>query len=289
MPRRKKPMSKRPRGTAPEEPPKPKEFLRIPEEPRLWLHPAVREVYRDEFLWVLDKPSGILSHPNPPASRAENGILRVPYDFEEEAYRLQAGSAKGPAVYLIHRLDQETSGLILCAFDPETAAKLKEAIYRREVEKEYRALVVGIPRPERGEWSDRLEKESRGGKLVVRARAGPPNASAEYALVRAFPASGLALLSLRPRTGRTHQLRVQAARRGLPIAGDERYGDFRANRFLASEIGLKRMFLHASRLEIRHPKKRHFLRLMAPLPPNLSAPLERAGKLSSPVPRRTKT
>ncbi|MGQ9592300.1 MAG: pseudouridine synthase, partial [Planctomycetota bacterium] len=165
------------------------------EDPSSWLHPSAREVYRDEHLWALEKPPGILSHPNPPARRAENGILRVPYDQEEEAYRARPESPGGPAVHLIHRLDQETSGLILCAFDPETAARLKEALYRREVLKEYRALVLGVPRPARGRWSDRLEKVSRSGKLVVRARPGPPNAVTEYAVIRAFPRAGLSLLS----------------------------------------------------------------------------------------------
>lgn len=280
-------MPKRPEPGGSEPPPNPRGRPRAEGDPLSWLHPSVREIYRDAAIWALEKPPGILSHPNPPARRAENGILRVPYDQEDEVYRADPGSPGGPAVYLAHRLDQETSGLILCAFDPETAARLKEALYRREVLKEYRALVLGIPRPERGAWSDRLEKESRAGKLLVRARPGPPNAVVEYEIVRAFPRAGLSLLSLRPLTGRTHQLRVQTARRGLPIAGDERYGDFRANRFLAAEIGLERMFLHAARIELRHPRKRHLLKLSSPLPPRLEDALRRAAALAAPVPRRS--
>src|SRR5437762_9552719 len=85
------------------------------------LHPRVREVYRDEALWVLDKPAGVLSHPNPPSRRAANALLGCDYDFAAEAYRVE-GAKQGigpPAkyLYLIHRLDQDTSGLILCAFE----------------------------------------------------------------------------------------------------------------------------------------------------------------------------
>jgi len=101
-------------------------------------------------------------------------------------------------------------------------------------------------------------------------------------------ACGLALLSLRPETGRTHQLRVQAAAHGLPIAGDERYGDFAANRFLAAEIGLKRMFLHAFRISLRHPRTGHVLRLHAPMTSRLSMPIEKARSLLVPVPRRSR-
>lgn len=251
-----------------------------------WRHPSVREVFRDPCLWVLDKPGGILSHPNPPARRANNALFRVPYDPEEEAYRFPEGEGAARSLYLVHRLDQETSGLILCAFDAESAAILKEALFHRDVAKEYRALLVGVPSPRKGIWSDCLEKTSRGGMATVLARSGKANAVTRYSVIEVFEPSGLALVSLEPETGRTHQLRVQTSIRGHPIAGDERYGDFTANRFLASKIGLKRMFLHAMQLELRHPRKGHHLRLNAPLSSRLCEPLARAKGLLEPVPRR---
>jgi 23S rRNA pseudouridine955/2504/2580 synthase len=252
-----------------------------------FLHRGVREVFRDGYLWALDKPAGVLSHPNP-GRGASNGraLFLGDYDFKEEAYRLPIPGGKTAKVHLVHRLDQETSGLILCVFQGEAAARLKEALFHREVEKEYRALVLGIPSPARETWSDCLEKTSRGGRATVTARRGRPNAVTRYAVLERFERPCASLLALGPETGRTHQLRVQAALRGHPIAGDERYGDFTANRFLASEAGLKRMFLHAHSLELRHPVTGHKLRLRAPLPQRLLEALERAKTMSKRVPRR---
>ncbi len=240
-----------------------------------WTHPGVREVYRDQVLWVLDKPAGILTHPNPPGDRAPNALLRGAYDFDRELYRIDIPGQRQRQVHLVHRLDQETSGIILCTFAAEAGAVLKEALFHREVEKEYRALVLGVPSPRRGEWSDHLEKVSRGGRAVVTVRPGRPNAVTRYGVIETFRKGEVSLVSLWPETGRTHQLRVQAASRGHPVAGDERYGDFAWNRRITAEAGLKRMFLHAYRIELRHPVTGHLLKLEAPLSSRLSGPLEK--------------
>lgn len=253
-----------------------------------WKHPAAREVFRDDVLWVLDKPAGVLSHPNPPANEAPNALLRGVYDFKEESYLLEQGWAPARRVYLVHRLDQETSGLILCAFDEAAASRLKEALYRREVKKEYRAVLVGVPSPRRGEWADALEKSRKDGRVTVVRRPGEANALAGYGVLKVFEPAGLSLVALWPETGRTHQLRVQAASRGHPVAGDERYGDFTANKFLEAEAGLKRMFLHSYHIEIRHPRTSHILRFHAPLTSRLAEPLERMKGLLIPAPRRAR-
>ena len=250
-----------------------------------WAHPAAREIYRDDWLWVLDKPPGILSHPNPPGGKASNALIRGTYDFERELYRIEVPGERQRQVHLVHRLDLETSGLILCTFHGESAAVLKEALFHRELNKTYLALVRGIPSPARGEWKDRLEKISSGGKATVVVRRGRVNAVSRYSVVEAFPAHDCALISLEPETGRTHQLRIQSASRGHPIAGDERYGDFAWNRRLVESIGLKRMFLHAHRVRLRHPTTGHLLRLEAPLSAKLTSPLDRLrGKNSAAKP-----
>lgn len=251
-------------------------------------HTSVREVYRDQILWALDKPAGILTHPNPPSRSAPNALFRGDYDFEQEAYQLKASGGRRLEVHLVHRLDQETSGIILCSFRAEAAAQLKEDLFHREVQKEYRALLLGLPSPRRGEWQDRLEKISRGGKATVVARPGRPNAVTAYNVLETFDIAGAALVALFPETGRTHQLRVQTSSRGWPIAGDDRYGDFTANKFLAAEIGLKRMFLHAYRIEMRHPTTGHGLRLEAPMTSRLLEPLAKLRELAKRVPRREK-
>jgi len=252
-----------------------------------WLHRRAEEVFRDDTLWALNKPAGVLSHPNTAQKKAANALLIAPYDAQRELFRLRRSGERERQVFLLHRLDLETSGLILCAFRAEAAAALREALYRREVGKEYRALLVGAPERDEGEWSDCLEKISRQGRVEVRVRPrGRPNATTLYRVVKRFPRSGLTLVSLKPRSGRTHQLRVQAASRRTPIAGDDRYGNFTANRFLAEKVDLKRMFLHAGRLELRHPTRGHVLKLTCDFERRLAAPLERVVDLDVRVPRR---
>ncbi len=249
-------------------------------------HARVREIYRDDVLWVLDKAAGILSHPNPPSKRAANALIRAEYDPERELYRIAIPGERQRQVHLVHRLDQETSGLILCTFSAAAAARLREDFFHGAIEKEYRALVVGCPRAKSGEWSDHLRKTAHRGGVNVSVASGKPNAHTRFSVVERFDRANLALLALKPETGRTHQLRVQAASRHFPIAGDERYGDFAANAFLAGAIGLRHMFLHASRLRFRHPETSHLLRFEAPMTSRLSTPLERARELAKPVPRR---
>jgi 23S rRNA pseudouridine955/2504/2580 synthase len=252
------------------------------------VHPTVRQVYCDETLLVLDKPAGILSHPNPPARQAANALLRCEYDFEAEAFCAashEGGVAQSPPqrLYLIHRLDQDTSGLILCAFEEAAAATLKQALARREMHKEYLALVLGIPRAAEGAWRDCLQKRARRGRAEVAVVKGRPNAVTRFRRLKVYEGVGAALLQLLPETGRTHQLRVQAASRGLPIAGDDRYGDFAANRRAAQSLGLRRMFLHAQGLELRHPATGDVVRFTADLEQPLREALTKAARLRKPL------
>ena len=242
---------------------------------------GVHEVWRDEDVWVLDKPAGVLSHPNPPAKRAANALLDAEYDYERELYRARIAGEKGVRrIWLVHRLDRETSGLILCALTEDAAAHIKEALERREVKKEYRALVLGIPAGRAGEniageWRDHLERSRREGRVEVEVIGGKaPNATTGYTVVERLPIAGVSLLALTPREGRTHQLRVQCARHGHPIAGDDRYGDFTANRQLQSKAGLKRMFLVAHKLELRHPRTGKRMFFEAELRPELASVLD---------------
>ncbi len=255
------------------------------------LHPRVRQVHCDRAICVLDKPSGVLSHPNPPARQAANALFRCPYDFQGEAYLArdhQDGIAsKSPGsprrLFLIHRLDQDTSGLILCAFDDAAADALKRALARREVQKEYLALVLGIPQAAEGVWRDCLQKRARKGRTEVAAVRGRPNAVTRFRRLKTYEGAAASLVQLSPETGRTHQLRVQAAARGLPIAGDDRYGDFAANRRATELLGLRRMFLHARRLEFRHPVSGKTVAFTADLDESLADCLERLGQFREPL------
>ena len=254
---------------------------------------GVREVWRDEDLWVLDKPAGVLSHPNPPAKSAANALINAEYDYDRELYRARLPGEKGVRrIWLVHRLDRETSGLILCALTEAAAAEMKDAIQRREIEKEYRALVLGMPSDRgeddvSGEWRDHLERSRRAGRVEVEVLGGrTPNATTRYTVVRCLTSAGVSLLALTPREGRTHQLRVQCARHGHPIAGDDRYGDFSANRHLQSEAGLKHMFLVAHKLGFKHPRTGKRMRFEAELRPELAAVLAKLEMSKQRIPRK---
>ncbi len=208
------------------------------------LGPGVRLLARDENgLAALDKPAGVLSHPNR-AGEEPRSLLVAPYRLDGEVYEWEG--PEGPLrLWLLNRLDSATSGVILVASGPELAREVKEQFRKRQMSKAYAAAVFGAPvRPEEA-WRDRLEIVKRGG-IVRSAPGGAVAAECLMKLVRR--GNGLpriSLLRLEPGTGRSHQLRVQCAKRGLPIVGDQTYGDFRANRAFAKQAGTKRLFLHS--------------------------------------------
>ena len=226
-------------------------------------HPDVREIYNDETLWVLSKSVGVLTHPNPPERRDDKALLRGVYNFRDQCYQLPGGGER--RAYLVHRLDQETSGLLLASFDARIAEALRERWRERSVKKEYHALLLGTPKRPHGTWKDCLEKRTGARRAVVKVIRGEPNAETSYKVIEILHPAGLTLVSLQPKTGRTHQLRVQAAVRGVPIVGDALYGDFAANRQVREVCGSRRMFLHAASLTLLHPKTGERVSFQAPL------------------------
>jgi RluA family pseudouridine synthase len=226
-------------------------------------------LWRDDQLLIVDKPSGVLSHPNP---GPDSAIAAFHGDYEESSRRFD-----GPAgpVWLIHRLDQDTSGCLLAARDEATARALRAAFEVGAVGKSYHALVAGPTRPA-GHWRDALGVARGRGKVrtTVLAKA-PVNAELKFRALHQQPALRMALLEIELVTGRTHQIRVQAASRGHPVFGDDIYGDFALNRWAKKEIGLRRIFLHASGIHLRHPLTGSALRISAALPSDLSAVLEK--------------
>ena len=207
---------------------------------------GVRQVAEDKNgLVAMDKPEGVLSHPNTPKDEARS-LIRAPYDKESECFEWTPPGGAVQRLWLINRLDSATSGLILAAIDGGLAREVRTQFQRRQIRKTYQALVFGAPRKPTEEWRDILSVDKRGGR--IRTAAGAGNLPAESRMTLVASATGsmrLSLIKLEPRTGRSHQLRVQCAKRGLPIVGDRTYGDFRANREYARAGGPKRMFLHS--------------------------------------------
>jgi tRNA pseudouridine65 synthase len=214
--------------------------------------PGVARVALDAHgLAALNKPEGVLSHPNSARDQARS-LVRAAYDPEEEcfAWTTPAGLRR---LWLINRLDSATSGLILAATNGKLATEVRAQFQRRQVRKTYQALVFGKPRLASEAWKDRLEVRKQDGKIRTSAGAGRLPAECLMTLVREGTGTPrLSLLRLEPQTGRSHQLRVQAAKRGMPIVGDQTYGNFPANRAFAKAGHSKRLFLHSHRVTFEY-------------------------------------
>ncbi|OQA58309.1 MAG: Ribosomal large subunit pseudouridine synthase C [Candidatus Omnitrophica bacterium ADurb.Bin277] len=233
-------------------------------------------LFEDCDVIFVHKPSGTLSHPN---NRGQSAAYEGDYDPAERIFRTSAGP-----LWLIHRLDRETSGVLLAAKTPEAAKICRAAFEKKEVEKDYLVLTARKPIPPRGRWADFISEKKWGGNPSHGTRGvkafitrGPkPNALLHYSMKNFYSRLNLALLEIALVTGKTHQIRAQAAYHGHPVAGDRVYGNFAVNRELKKALGLNRIFLHARRLRIRHPSGNKFLDIETTLPPELERALEKA-------------
>jgi tRNA pseudouridine65 synthase len=237
--------------------------------------PGVRRVACDENgLAALDKPQGMLSHPNGPRDEGRS-LVRARYDRQGECFEWPGPDGGSRRLWLVNRLDSATSGLILAAADEALAREVRAQFKRRGVRKVYQALVFGKPRQPSEAWRDTLDVKKLGGRIRTVAGSGNLPAQCRMTLLRSGSgATRVSLIRLEPLTGRSHQLRVQCARRGLPIVGDRTYGDFAANRAFAKGGGPRRMFLHS--LEIgfgyRFAGREHTFSATAPLPAEFGRP-----------------
>ena len=227
-------------------------------------------LFEDNALIIIEKPEGVLSHPN--SKSGPLGAFEGPYDLLERRF----DTPQGP-LWLIHRLDQDTSGILLAAKYIKSAEACREAFEKGTVEKHYLTLVSRKPMPAKGKWRDALVERRAGGS--VRAFINPsqqPNAFLHYSLKEYFPKSNLSLLEIGLMTGKTHQIRAQATYHGHPVAGDRIYGNFGLNKELRQSLDLRRLFLHAWRLKIKHPSRNEILDIQSSLPETLGRALEKA-------------
>lgn len=222
----------------------------------------LRILLEDDWLLAVDKPSGLAVHPG--------AGLREPTLLDWIATHLGPRAVRNDfRVSPAHRLDRETSGVLLIAKRRPAMVKLAAAFERREVSKRYLALVAGSPVAERGVVDLGL-RDLRTATVEQVVEQGPPRAAVtEWSVAERFP--GATLLSCVPRTGRRHQLRRHLAGLGLPIVGDRIHRGGRADPFPGS-----RLLLHAAELELPHPRDGSRLRVEAPLPADFLAALERA-------------
>jgi len=218
----------------------------------------------DEHLIAIDKPAGVAVHGG---SGVSFGVIE----------QLRQSRPQARLLELVHRLDRETSGVLLVAKKRSALKALQEQFRGRETGKTYLALVLG-------DWPARLKVidlplhkfvltggDGEGERRVKVAAKDDPDGMRAITLVKVRERlPGFTLLEVTIKTGRTHQIRVHLASQGHPIAGDAKYGDFERNKALQKQ-GLKRMFLHAWRLQFNHPGSGERVELQAPLPPDLQS------------------
>jgi 23S rRNA pseudouridine1911/1915/1917 synthase len=218
----------------------------------------LRIVYEDEHLIVVDKPAGLVVHP---ASGHATGTL-VQGLLERD---IAGGEAARPGI--VHRLDRDTSGLMVVARSEEAHARLQDLIRRRALERHYSALVVGRPRSRSGRIEAPIGRDRRDPLRHSLDTDKPREAVTHFEVKELLPRH--TLLDVRLETGRTHQIRVHLAAVDLPVAGDTVYGRPR-------ELDLERQFLHAGRLVFPHPFTEEQVEVESPLPDDLTTALERA-------------
>jgi 23S rRNA pseudouridine1911/1915/1917 synthase len=216
-----------------------------------------RIAYEDEHLLVIDKPAGVVVHPGVGHSV---GTL-----VQALTGRVAGGPPERPGV--VHRLDRDTSGLLLFARSERVHAALQAALRAREITREYLALVEGRPPARRGTIDAPLGRDRRVRTRISTDTDDPHEAVTHFEVERALPSDTLLRVTLE--TGRTHQIRAHLLAIGHPVVGDPEYGR-------TTKYGLRRQFLHAERLAFDHPETGASLELRAPLPEDLVRALRQA-------------
>jgi 23S rRNA pseudouridine1911/1915/1917 synthase len=217
--------------------------------------------YEDEHLLVVDKGAGLVVHP---AKGHRHGTL------SQLLEGVAAGGDPGRAG-IVHRLDRETSGLLVVARSEEAHALLQAALAKRLLEREYLALVLGRPPARSGTIEAPIGRDPQVRTRMAIGGNAPREARTHFTIDRSLV--GYTLLRVRLETGRTHQIRVHMQAIGHPVAGDPEYG-------APGELGLERQFLHAARLAFDHPLSGERIEVHSALPEDLAQALERAERLS---------
>jgi RluA family pseudouridine synthase len=226
----------------------------------LWSpHPIL---FEDNHLLVIHKPSGVLSHPN---HLGQPAAFFGAYHISTRCF-----SQLNQSLWLLHRLDEDTSGVLLAAKTAQAHQKLLLDFESGKVRKYYQTLLVG-KLEKTAHWQDHLMTLSQKGVRRTKSTAQLPfNAQLVIHPTKFYQTQRLTLAEIDLITGKTHQIRFQSAKRNLPVLGDDLYGNFQLNRTYKKQYQLKRLFLHSHHLQIYHPITRQILDFKTALPENLS-------------------
>jgi 23S rRNA pseudouridine955/2504/2580 synthase len=225
-----------------------------------------RIVYDDDRLIIVDKPAGLAVHAG---SGVDFGVIDA----------MQVIDTRAKELFLVHRLDRDTSGCLLIARDRAALRDLQTALQDQKIDKYYTALVMG----RWGEKDSRIDMPLRRNKMQagerqVQVDEDGKQAVSIFKVIREYPdkpgATGCSLMKVQLVTGRTHQIRVHGAESGHPLAGDRRYGDESFNQQMKA-YGLKRMFLHATALSFPHPDNGKIMHIEPPLDDDLQQILDK--------------
>jgi 23S rRNA pseudouridine1911/1915/1917 synthase len=241
--------------------------------------PPFKIAFQDEHVIVVDKAPGVVVHPA--RGHRENTLAQLlaplladagdAADADVEDATTGEDDVEAQRRGIVHRLDRDTSGLLVVARTNDVLTRLQTALAERHIEREYLALVEGRPPARTGTIEAPIGRDPRVRTRMAIDGAGAREARTHFTLERAF--ADTSLLRLRLDTGRTHQIRVHLQAIGHAVCGDPEYGS-------AGRLGLERQFLHATRLAFDHPITGERVEVSSPLPADLQAALERAERVS---------
>ncbi len=225
-------------------------------------------IYQDTDIIVLDKPPGLTVHPAPghPSGTLVNALLSACPDLRGPSTSLRTGIAGTLRPGIVHRLDKDTSGLMVVAKNDRAQRALQQQLKDREVHKTYLALVRGVPKPREGTIEAPIGRHPKNRKKMA-VVAGGREAITRYRVLEEIAGGRYSLLEVEPVTGRTHQIRVHMSALGHPIIGDATYG--RRSEFI------HRQALHASRLAFAMPLGGRAVEFQSPLPRDIREAVER--------------
>ncbi|HTH17217.1 MAG TPA: RluA family pseudouridine synthase [Magnetospirillum sp.] len=236
-------------------------------------HIALAVVYEDDDLIVIDKPAGMVVHPAPgsPDQTLVNALLAHCGDSLSGI-----GGVKRPGI--VHRIDKDTSGLLVVAKNDRAHHALSEQFASHSLERAYKAMVWGVPSPAQGEIEGNIGRSPQDRKKMAIVTHGGKHAHTRYRVIRPYASGAISLVECRLSTGRTHQIRVHMTSIGHPLVGDQTYGRSRAAKLKAIPdegrrrlAGFPRQVLHAYLLGFKHPSTGEVVRFVSELPSDISA------------------